>query len=107
MKLCEKAVSDFDLVIRLKPQWAEPYNLEAGVYSDCPDAQFRNPEKAIDSIEHAMALHLQHPTYLTVLAFAYSRSGQIERAVVTQRRALESPKFPPGYREEATNQLQE
>lgn len=107
MKLCEKAVSDFDQVIRLKPQWPEPYNLEAGVYSDCPDAQFRNPQKAIDLIEHAISLDVEHPTYLTVLAFAYFHSGQIERAVVTQKRALESPRFPPSYREEATAQLQE
>jgi tetratricopeptide (TPR) repeat protein len=107
MKLCKKAVSDFDQVIRLKPQWPEPYNLEAGVYSDCPDTQFRNPEKAIDLIEHAIALDVQHPAYLTVLALAYSHNGQIERAVITQRRALESQSFPQGYREEATTQLQE
>jgi tetratricopeptide (TPR) repeat protein len=107
MKLCEKAVSDFDQVIRLQPQWAEPYNLEAGVYSDCPETQFRSPEKAIELIEHAIALDVQHPTYLTVLALAYSRNGQIEKAVTTQRRALESPSFPPGYREEAKAQLQE
>jgi hypothetical protein len=43
--------------------------------------------------------------YLTVLALAYFRSGQLEKAVVTQRQALESPKFPPGYREEAAAQL--
>ena len=48
-----------------------------------------------------------NPTYLTVLALAYFRSGQPEKAVVTQRQALESPKFPPGYRENATAQLHE
>jgi len=51
-------------------------------------------------------LDVQHPVYVTVLASAYSRSGQIEKAIITQRRALESPEFPPGYREEAANQLQ-
>lgn len=107
MKLCEKAVSDFEQAIRLKPQWPEPYNLEAGVYSDCQDTQFRNPEKAIDLIEHAIALDVQHPVYLTVLALAYSRKGDTEKAVKTQRWALESQSFPPGYRQEATAQLQE
>ena len=105
MKQCEKAVADFDDVIRLKPQWAEPYNLEAGVYTDCSDPRFRDPEKAIALIEHAIALDVQHPTYLTVLALAYFRRGNIEKAVSTQQRALESPLFPPGYREEAMNQL--
>jgi len=107
MKSCDKAVTDFEQVARIRPQWPEPYNLEAGVYSDCPDANFRNPEKAIDLIEHAIALDVQHPQYLTVLAFSYFRNGQVEKAVTTQRRALESAKFPPGYREEATVQLHE
>lgn len=74
---------------------------------DCPDAAYRNPEKALALIEHAIALDVEHPTYLTVLALAYFRSGNLEKAVVTQRLALESPKFPSGYREEATAQLRE
>jgi tetratricopeptide (TPR) repeat protein len=106
MRACDKAVTDFDQVIHINPQWPEPYNLKAGVYSDCPDPQFRNPDKAIDLIEQAIALDVEHPAYLTVLALAYSRNGQIEKAVTTQRWALQSAKFPPGYREEATSQLQ-
>ena len=47
------------------------------------------------------------PAYLTVLARAYFRSGKLEQAVVTQRQALESPSFPPAYRDEATRQLHE
>lgn len=107
MKACTQAAADFEQVIHLKPQWAEPYNLEAGVYIDCPDPQYRDPVKAIGLIEHAIALDVEHPTYLTVLALSYFRSGQLERAINTQRQALESPRFPPGYREEATNQLRE
>lgn len=107
MKACAQAAGDFEQVIHLKPQWAEPYNLEAGVYIDCPDAQYRDPVKAIGLIEHAIALDVEHPTYLTVLALSYFRSGQLDRAINTQRQALESPRFPPGYREEATNQLRE
>lgn len=107
MKACAHAAGDFEQVIHLKPQWAEPYNLEAGVYIDCPDPQYRDPVKAIGLIEHAIALDVEHPTYLTVLALSYFRSGQLDRAINTQRQALESPRFPPGYREEATNQLRE
>lgn len=107
MKECAKAVADFEETIRLKPQWAEPYNLEAGVYADCPDPQFRDPAKAISLLNHAIALDIQHPAYLTVLALAYFRSGKLEEAVVTQRQALESPLFPPGYRQDATNQLRD
>jgi hypothetical protein len=107
MKDCPHAAADFEKAAQLKPQWAEPYNLAAGVYADCPDSAFRDPEKAISLIQHAIALDVEHPTYLTVLALAYFRSGKLEQAVVTQRQALESPRFPPAYREEATRQLQE
>jgi len=105
LKACDKAAADYEEVIRRKPNWPEPYNLEASIYADCPDVQFRNQEKAIALMEHAIALDVQHLTYLTVLALAYSRLGQLEKAVVTQKQALESPLFPPSYREEATNQL--
>jgi hypothetical protein len=69
------------------------------------DPQGRNPEKAIALIERAIALDVEHPTYLTVLALSYFRAGQVEKAVVVQTQALESPRFPPGYCEEPTNQL--
>ena len=106
MKACSEAAADFEHAAHLKPQWAELYNQAAGVYVDCPDPTRRDPEKAIALIEHAIALDVEHPTYLTVLALAYFRSGQIEKAAITQRQALESPHFPPAYREEATAQLQ-
>jgi hypothetical protein len=79
--------------------------MAAGVYADCPDPARRDLKKAIALIEHAIALS-PNPTYLTVLALAYFRSGNLEQAVVTQKQALESPRFPPGYREEALRQLQ-
>ena len=107
MKACPQAAADFEKAANLKPTWAELYNQAAGVYVDCPDPAYRNPEKAVALIEHAVALDIEHPTYLTVLALAYFRSGKLEKALVTQRQALESPKFPPGYREEATAQLRE
>ena len=107
MKACPQAAGDFEKAAKLKPMWAELYNQAAGVYADCPDPAHRNPEKAVALIEHAIALDVEHPTYLTVLALAYFRSGKLEKAVVTQRQALESPKFPPAYREEATAQLRE
>jgi tetratricopeptide (TPR) repeat protein len=107
MQACPQAVADFEKAASLKPTWAELYNQAAGVYVDCPDPAYRNSVKAIELIEHAIALDVEHPTYLTVLAFAYFRSGKLEKAVVTQRQALESPKFPRGYREEATAQLRE
>lgn len=103
---CPRAAADFQQAARLRPQWAEAYNLEAGVYVDCPDPANRDLAKGIGLIEHALALS-PNPVYTTVLALAYFRSGELEKAVVTQKQALESPRFPPAYREDALRQLQE
>lgn len=106
VKDCPRAAADFEEAARLRPQWAEAYNMEAGVYVDCPDPTHRDPAKGIRLIQHAIALS-PNPTYLTVLALAYFRSGDVEKAVATQKQALGSSTFPLGYREEALRQLHE
>jgi tetratricopeptide (TPR) repeat protein len=92
VKACREAVADFAQASKLRAGWAEPYNQSAG--------------KAIGLIGQAIALD-DNPTYLTVLAAAYYRSGELEKAAATQRRAIESAKSPPGYREGALLQLRE
>jgi tetratricopeptide (TPR) repeat protein len=104
MAACPQAGADFEEAARLRPQWAEAYNQAAGVYVDCTDPAQRDLKKGIALIKHAITLST-NPTYLTVLALAYFRSGDLERAVATQKQAMDSPKFPPGYREEALGQL--
>ena len=105
LKDCPHAASDFEQAARLRPGWAEAYDMAAGVYADCPDPSHRDQAKAIELINRAMALS-PNPTYLTVLALAYFRSGDLERAVTSQKQAVESPQFPPGYRDDALRQLQ-
>jgi tetratricopeptide (TPR) repeat protein len=105
-KACSQAAADFQEAANLRPRWAEANSQAAGIYSGCTDPTFRDQAKAIALIENAIALD-KNPTYLTVLAMAYFRSGRLEEAVATQKQAVESPKFPPGYREEALRQLHE
>src|SRR6516162_2419982 len=95
MRACLEASVDFQEAAKLKPRWAEPYNLLAGVYANCPDPKYRDPQKVIGAIQRAIALDSgRHPTYLTVLALAYFQSSQLEKAVSTQKDALASPAFP-------------
>jgi tetratricopeptide (TPR) repeat protein len=56
MKACPQAAADFEQATKLRPQWLEAYNQAAGIYSDCPGPTFRDPNKAIAFIEHAIAL---------------------------------------------------
>jgi tetratricopeptide (TPR) repeat protein len=104
LKDCPHAANDFEQAARLKPGWAEAYDMAAGVYADCPDPSHRDQAKAIELINRAMALS-PNPTYLTVLALAYFRSGDLEKAVTSQKQAVESSQFPPGYRDDALRQL--
>jgi tetratricopeptide (TPR) repeat protein len=105
-KACSQAAADFQEAANLRPRWAEANSQAAGIYSGCTDPTFRDQAKAIALIENAIALD-KNPTYLTVLAVAYLRSGQLEKAVAAQKQAVESPGFPPGYRDEAIRQLHE
>jgi len=107
MKACPQAAGDFEKAANLKPMWAELYNQAAGVYADCPDPAHRNPEKAVALIEHAIALDVEHPTYLTVLALAYFRSGKLEKSGSYAETSPGVSEIPPAYREEATAQLRE
>ena len=96
MTACAAAANDFDEAAKLNPKWAEPCNLLSGVYADCPEPRYRDPEKAITVIKHAIAIDSgHHPTYLTVLALAYFRSGEFQKAVATQKEVMASANFPP------------
>lgn len=113
LKLWENELRDFHSAIRLAPHSAkqdynlvaELYSLESGVYANCPDPAYRDPRRAIAAARRAIALDPLRPTLLTILAGAYERSGDLQRAIKAQRRALASPRFPPGYRQDCERQL--
>ena len=86
---------------------ADAYSRQAKLYADCSDSLQRNPKKAIAAAKKAIALDSSQPTYLTLLASAYARSGQLDKAIAAQKKALSSPNFPPDYRKEATKYLEQ
>jgi hypothetical protein len=109
-QICDKAIEDYGEVIRLSRDSAtsaDAYSRQAGLYANCPDSSMRNPKKAIILAERAISLDRSHPTYLTLLASAYACDGQIEMAIIVQKKALDSPDFPTGYRNEAMNYLKQ
>jgi hypothetical protein len=109
-QICDKAIADYGEVIRLSRDSAtaaDAYSRQAGLYANCIDSSMQNSKKAIALAEKAISLDSGHSTYLTILASAYARDGQIEMAIMVQKKALESPNFPPGYRSEAMNYLKQ
>jgi hypothetical protein len=111
-QMCEKAISDYGAAIRISPNSAmaaDAYSRQASLYANCADSLQRNPQKAIAAAQKAVSLDSSHPTYLTILASAYARNGQLEQAIAAQKKALDSPNFPPGpgYRPDAIRYLKE
>ncbi len=113
IKDCKNELQDYEEALRLVPTSArqgynlraELYSLESGVYSGCASVEYRNPTYAIATARHAISLDHSRPTLRTILAVAYASAEDLADAIKEQARALASPKFPPGYREEADRQL--
>src|SRR2546421_11076418 len=105
---CDKALSDFDRAISLAatsaPQGynlvAELYSLESSVYAGCPDSTRRDPRKAIEAIQHAIALDSSRggARGFVILAGAYASSGDFVDAINLMKQALAVPGAAPLYR---------
>ena len=112
---CQAALRDFEAALPLVPTSehqdynlaAELYSLESGVYAGCADRAFRDPQKAIAAARRAVELDSSRPTLLTILAFAYASAGDFGNAIASQKQALNSSRFPPGYRKDGQRQLEE
>ncbi len=111
-QMCDKAIADYDEAIRISPNSAlaaDAYSRQSKLYADCTDSLQRNPKKAIFTARKAIALDGRKAAYLTILASAYVRNGQIRKAIKTLKSALVSPNLPsgPGYRPDAIKYLEQ
>src|SRR5258706_16311149 len=115
LRACDRALSDFDKAITLAPTSApqgynlvvELYSLESSVYSGCPDSTRRDPRKAIDAIQRAIALDSSRggAREFVILAGAYASSGDLAEAIKLMKQALAGAAAPPSYRQEWERQL--
>jgi len=117
LRACARALSDFDKAITLAPTSApqgynlvvELYSLESSVYSGCPDSTRRDPRKAIEAIQRAIALDSSRggARGFVILAGAYASSGDLAEAIKLMKQALAVPEAAPSYRQEWQRQLEE
>lgn len=97
----DKAIADYSEAIRLKSDF-DTYNSLATLYALCPNARFRNGEKAVEYAKKACELsdemsakwrvskEMGHDRCLGTLADAYAEAGNFDEAVKCASKILES-----------------
>jgi Flp pilus assembly protein TadD len=103
----QKALDDFNEAIRLNPKDGKAYNSLAWLLATCPDASFRDGERAVQAARKACELMDWKLWYCVgTLAAAYAEAGEFSRAVGYEKQALSMGGLNNKERIEALEELQ-
>jgi tetratricopeptide (TPR) repeat protein len=97
----DKAIADYTIAVGIDPKGPSAYNSLAWIYATCPDAKYRDGDKAVENANKANQLQGGKCWgYLATLAAAYAESGDFVKAQEWQGKAIElAPEFAkPDYR---------
>jgi tetratricopeptide (TPR) repeat protein len=83
------AYSNYTKAVDLQPDWGQALDDLAFLLATCPEAEWRNPAKAVSLSTKANDLvERKSPHFLRTLAIAYAADGQFTNAVPTAELAL-------------------
>jgi len=86
----DEAMTQFSEAARLRPDWAEPLNIQAWTLATSSDSKVRNGTEAVKLAEKAADLTShQQPAILNTLAAAYAEAGRFDEALTTANQALD------------------
>ena len=89
-KLYAQAIQEYEVALRLRPDWPFALNNLAWLYATCDDARFRMPLEAELLAQRAVYLTgWRESNYIDTLAQAYFALGDAVAAVATERVALQ------------------
>ncbi len=91
IKQYAEAVRDFEIALQLHPSLDGLHRDYALFRATCPEASYRDGEKAVQLAQKALELagRIVDWEYRAALAAAYAETGQFDKAVTEQTRAVE------------------
>ena len=84
-----ESAADARSAIRLDPKSAPALRAAAWLMATCPDERFRDRKLAVEAAQKAADLAGDDYRYLDTLAAAFASAEQYDRAIVTQKKAVE------------------
>jgi tetratricopeptide (TPR) repeat protein/serine/threonine protein kinase len=89
------AEAEYREAIRLKPDYAEAHSNLAWLLATCPDPKLRDPRRAVEHAQKAVALDPKGALHWGNLGVAQYRAGQWREAVLALEKADEMQKAGP------------